>query len=116
LIRVEDRRGVRRQELLAEVGVDWDAKHRRSAAMSNFDRPGRDPDYRMTTPGAPRNSGSWIVGAVVAVLAIVAIGYAFGDRIMGMAGMSEHRAAATDTPEPAVSPSAPASPSSTPKP
>ena len=86
--------------------------------MSNFDRSGRDPDYVTPTPVAARNSGPMIAGAVIVILAIVAIGYAFGGRLMGTTGMTDHRAAATDSAAPTTPPApAPsASPAATPKP
>jgi hypothetical protein len=80
-------------------------------------------DYNRNTriPGSPnrpvggRSSGSWLAGIVIAVLVIIAVGYAFSDRWMGN-NMVEHRATATDT-APSASPAtlAPA-PSATPKP
>ena len=81
--------------------------------MTNFDPPGREPGFPPRIPPARPSSGSWIAGAVIVVLAILAIGYVFSDRLMGTQGMVEHRAAATDTPSPASPAPAPAA---TPKP
>ena len=85
--------------------------------MSNFDRSGRDPRDGTPTPVGTRNSNPMIAGAIIVILAIIAIGYAFGGRFTGMSGPTDHRAAATDSVEPAPRPTAPAvSPSATPKP
>jgi hypothetical protein len=81
--------------------------------MTNFDRPGRDPGFTPRVPPQTRSSGSWIAGAIIVVLAILAIGYVFSDRLMGTQSPVEHRAAATDTPAPA---SPAPTPSATPKP
>jgi len=77
--------------------------------MSDFDRNTRG----LGSPDRNWSSGSWIAGIVVAVLVIIAIGYAFSDRWSG-SSMTEHRASATDT-APLPSPAAPA-PSAKPSP
>jgi hypothetical protein len=96
--------------------------------MSDFDRNTRGTDYQTrTTPGTSTStwgSGSWIAGAVIAVLLLIAIGYVFSDR-SSTNTPAEHRAAATDTTgpattpakplnSPAAAPAAPASPAKTP--
>ena len=84
--------------------------------MSDYDKNARGPVYNNRVQPTARSSGSWIVGAIVAILVIIALGYAFSDRWMtGNSGMVEHRAAATSTPEAAPA-ATPASPQATPKP
>ena len=98
--------------------------------MSNYDPNLRGPEYPTRTGPAGWGSGSWIAGAVIAVLLLIAIGYVFSDRTATNSSMVEHRAAATDTTNttapsiapvkpmdtPAAAPAAPASPAATPKP
>ncbi len=98
--------------------------------MSNYDPNLRGPEYtpsRVTPAGW--GTGSWITGAAIAVLLLIAIGYVFSDRTATNSSMVEHRAAATDSTDttaptaapvkpmnpPAAAPAAPA-PSTTPKP
>ena len=81
--------------------------------MSDFDRNPRSPDYPNRVEARNWGSGSWLAGIVVAVLVIIALGYAFSDRWSTGSGMVEHRASATDTTTP---PAAPATPAETPKP
>ena len=91
--------------------------------MSDFDRNTRGTDYQTRVPAGTSTwgSGSWIAGAVIAVLLLIAIGYVFSDR-SSTNTPAEHRAAATDTTAPATAPvkpmnspaAAPASPAKTP--
>jgi hypothetical protein len=84
--------------------------------MSDYDRNQRIPGYNRPTRGW--SSGSWVAGIIIAILVIVAVGYAFSDRWTGAGGMTEHRASTTDT-APSTSPAAPAhsaSPEAAPKP
>ena len=78
--------------------------------MSDYDPNSRIPGYQGSRLGARGwNSGSWVAGIIVAILVIVAIGYAFSDRWSTNSGMIEHRASTTDTTTPATTP-APAAP------
>ena len=82
--------------------------------MSDYDRNTRGPGYPGRIENRNWSSGSWIAGIVVAVLVIIAIGYAFSDRWSGSM-LTEHRASATDT-TPAAAPSPAATPAAKPTP
>jgi len=78
--------------------------------MSDYDRNSRIPGYQNDRiAGRGWSSGSWLAGLIIAILVIVAVGYAFSDRWSTNSGMVEHRASATDTTAPVTRP-APASP------
>jgi hypothetical protein len=88
--------------------------------MSDFDRNQRVPGYQNNrAPGARGwTSGSWLAGIIIAILVIIAVGYAFSDRWYTNTGVTEHRAAATDSttaPAPAASPAPAATPAGTTK-
>ena len=72
--------------------------------MSDYDRNLRGPENQYRVPLAGWGSGTWIAGAVIAVLLLFAIGYVFSDRAATNSSMVEHRAAATDTTAPAAAP------------
>jgi len=80
--------------------------------MSDYNRNSRIPGSP-NRPVGGWSSGSWLAGVVIAILVIIAVGYAFSDRWMGNT-MVEHRATATDT-APSATPATPA-PAATPKP
>ena len=88
--------------------------------MSDYDRNLRNPELARVKR-AGWTSGTWIGGAVIAVLLIIGIGYVFNNRSVGP-NMVEHRAAATDTApvspaaSPSTAPAAPTAPAATPKP
>jgi hypothetical protein len=71
--------------------------------MSDYDRNSRIPGYNDRT-GRTWSTGSWLAGLIVAILVIVAVGYAFSDRWSTNSGMVEHRASTTDTTAPSTSP------------
>jgi hypothetical protein len=72
--------------------------------MSDYDRNQRIPGYQNDRlPTRNWFSGSWLAGLIVAILVIVAVGYAFSDRWSTNSGMVEHRASVTDT-APATTP------------
>jgi len=87
--------------------------------MSDYDRNTRGPGYPNHIENRNWSSGSWLAGIIVAVLVIIALGYAFSDRWSG-SSMTENRASATDTaPVTAPAPIAPkpaATPTATPSP
>src|SRR5436305_10003734 len=86
--------------------------------MSDYDRNLREPGLQSRLPPPGWSSTSWIAGAVIAVLLLVAIGYVFSNRTTSNSGMVEHRAASdtTDTtsPKSTATPPAPAAVPATP--
>ena len=89
--------------------------------MSDFERDPRGPGYQNGLPRAARSTNSWIAAAVVVIVVVLGIGYAFQDHRTG-AGVVEHKASVTDAPAPATAPinptpsAVPATPAATPKP
>jgi hypothetical protein len=89
--------------------------------MSNLQGNGPTNEYknRLLPAAGGRPSAQWIAAAVVAVIVLLGLGYAFQGRMTGSTDMVEHRAS-TDAPVASpVNPTpnaAPAAPAATPKP